>query len=135
MRLHKDSKTHLIRSLPLFADCTTAEVAEVAAIADEIVLRPARVLAQQNADGREFVVIISGRATVHRGQDTVATLEPGDFFGEIAVVTGQPRNATVIARTPVHALVIESHAFLTLLEHAPSIREKVERAAAERGAA
>jgi NTE family protein len=134
MRLHRDAKTHLIRSLPLFADCTSNEVAEVAAIADEVVLRPARVLAQENAEGREFVVIISGRATVHRGTDTVATLEPGDFFGETAVVTGAPRNATVIARAPVHALVIEAHAFLTLLEHAPSIREKVEAAVAARAA-
>jgi CRP/FNR family cyclic AMP-dependent transcriptional regulator len=132
MRLHKDAKTRLIRSLPLFADCTTSELSEVAAIADELVLRPARVLAQENAEGREFVVIISGRATVHRGREPIATLEPGDFFGEIALVTGQPRNATVIARTAVHALVIEAHAFLTLLEHSPSIREKVERAVAER---
>lgn len=132
MRLHKDAKTELIRSLPLFSECTGREIAEVAAIADEIVLRPARVLTRENADGREFVVIIEGTATVHRGREPIATLQPGDFFGEIALLTGQPRTATVIARTAVRALVIEGHAFLTLLEHAPGIREKVQRALDER---
>lgn len=132
MRLHTDAKTALIRSLPLFADCTGREVAEVAAIADEIVLRPARMLTRENAEGREFVVIIDGTATVHRGREPIATLQPGDFFGEIALLTGQPRTATVIARTAVRALVIEGHAFLTLLEHAPGIREKVQQALAER---
>lgn len=132
MRLHKDAKTELIRSLPLFAECTGREVAEVAAIADEIVLRPTRVLTRENAEGREFVVIIDGTATVHRGREPIATLEPGDFFGEIALLTGQPRTATVIARTAVRALVIEGHAFLTLLEHSPGIREKVQRAVAAR---
>ncbi|MCX6396341.1 MAG: cyclic nucleotide-binding domain-containing protein [Propionibacteriales bacterium] len=132
MRLHKDTKARLIRSLPLFADCTSTEIAEVAAIADELVLRPARVLARESAEGREFVVIVSGTATVHRGREPIATLEPGDFFGEIALLTGKPRTATVIARTAVQALVIEGHAFMTLLEHSPGIRAKVESALAER---
>jgi len=132
MRLHKDAKTELIRSLPLFEDCSSAELAEVAVIADEIVLKPGRVLARENATGQEFVVITQGSATVHRGREPIATLNEGDFFGEIALLTGRPRMATVIARTAVRALVIEGHAFATLLEHAPSVREKVERALAER---
>jgi len=132
MRLHKDAKSELIRSLPLFVDCTPPEVAEVAAIATEIDLGAGRQLATENADGQEFVVIIDGSADVTHGDTVVNTLSAGDFFGEIALVTGQPRTASVIATTPVHALIIEGHAFRRLLEDAPDIREKVERAVAER---
>jgi len=132
MRLHKDAKAEPIRSLPLFADCTASEVAEVAAIADEIDLSAGRKLTTQDADGQEFVVIVDGTAEVIKGEDVVNQLGAGDFFGEIALLTGAPRTASVVASTNVHALVIEGHAFRRLLEDAPDIREKVERALAER---
>jgi CRP-like cAMP-binding protein len=135
MRLHKDSKSRLIRSLPLFADCNAHEIAQVAAIADEIRLPAGRVLAQENAIGQEFVVIVNGSASVRRGELPIARLDAGDFFGEIALLTGQRRIATVVAVTDVDAMVIEAHAFLRLLENAPDIREKVERAFLERTAA
>ncbi len=132
MRLHKDAKAELIRSLPLFAGCTPPELREVTAIATEIDLGAGRQLATENADGQEFVVIIDGSAEVVHGGEVIATMSAGDFFGEIALVTGQPRTASVVATTPVHALIIEGHAFRRLLEDAPDIREKVERAVAER---
>lgn len=135
MRLHTDAKTALIRSLPLFADCTAREIAQVAAIADEVILDAGRVMAQESADGHEFVVIAKGVAGVHRADQRIAKLKAGDFFGEIALLTGRPRTASVVAITKVDALVIEGHAFLRLLEDAPVIREKVERAVAERMAA
>src|SRR3982751_2286016 len=107
MRLHKDAKAALIRSLPLFAGCTPAEVAEVAAIADEIDLSAGRRLATENADGQEFVVIIDGTADVTHGDQVINSLRAGDFFGEIALLTGAPRTASVVATSSVHALVIE----------------------------
>jgi len=130
--LHKDTKKALVRSLPLFADCTRDEISEVAAIADEIDFAPGRTLATENAEGREFVVIVDGSAIVLHGEKQVANLEAGDFFGEIALMTGRRRTASVVARTPVRALVIEVHAFLRLMEDAPEIRAKVQRAMAER---
>jgi CRP-like cAMP-binding protein len=132
MRLHKDAKAELIRSLPLFADCTASEVAEVAAIADEIDLSAGRKLTTEKADGQEFVVIVDGHAEVIKGEEKINELDAGDFFGEIALLTGAPRTASVVATTNVHALVIEGHAFRRLLEDAPDIREKVERAVADR---
>src|SRR3982751_4176773 len=116
MRLHKDAKAALIRSLPLFADCTPAEVAEVAAIADEIDLSAGRRLATEKADGQEFVVIVDGDAEVIKGDEVVNVLHAGDFFGEIALLTGDPRTASVVATSKVHALVIEGHAFRRLLD-------------------
>lgn len=132
MRLHKDAKAELIRSIPLFAECTEDELARVGSIADEIDLDAGRRLAKESAPGQEFVVVVEGTAEVRRGDEVINTIGPGDFVGEIAIVTGQPRTASVIATSTVHALVIESHAFQRLLAESPEIRAKVERAAWER---
>jgi CRP-like cAMP-binding protein len=133
MRLHRDAKADLIRSVPLFADCTAEEIAEVAALSDEIDLRAGKELTTESADGREFVVMVEGTADVVKGGAVVNTLGPGDWFGEIALLTGKPRTATVVATTPVHALVIEGHRFTQLLEHSPTIDAKVRRIFSQRG--
>jgi CRP-like cAMP-binding protein len=131
----RNAKAALIRSLPLFAECNAREITQVAFIADELNVPAGRILATENATGREFVVIARGTAQVKRGKNVVAELRAGDFFGEIAVMTGRPRMASVVATSTLRVLVIESHAFLRLLEDAPGIREKVERALTERMAA
>jgi len=132
MRLHKDAKAELIRSIPLFAGCTPDEIHEVAAIADEVDLREGKRLTTENTEGREFVVIIEGTAEVHKGDEVVNRIGPGGWVGEIALLTGTPRTATVVATSPVHALVIEGHRFTQLMEHAPQIRAKIEKVLAER---
>lgn len=132
MRLHKDAKAELIRSIPLFAECTEHELARVGSIADEIDLEAGRRLTRESSPGQEFVVVIEGTADVRRGDELINTIGPGDFVGEIAIVTGQRRTASVVATSPVHALVIESHAFQRLLAESAEIRAKVERAAWER---
>lgn len=126
MKLHKDTKAELIRSIPLFASCTPQEIHQVASIADEIDLREGRLLTTEHAIGHEFVVVIEGSAEVRHGDQVVNTIGPGEFVGEIALVTGEPRTATVVATSPVHVLVIEGHAFQHLLETAPDIRAKVD---------
>ncbi|MGO4255433.1 cyclic nucleotide-binding domain-containing protein [Marmoricola sp. RAF53] len=132
MRLHKDAKAELIRSIPLFAGCTPDEIHEVAAIADEVDLRQGKRLTTENTEGREFVVIIDGTAEVHKGDEVINRIGPGEWVGEIALLTGTPRTATVVATAPVHALVIEGHRFTQLMEHAPQIRAKIEKVLAER---
>lgn len=132
MRPRRDAKAELIRSIPLFADCKADEVAEVAAIADEIDLPAGKEVVVEHADGQEFVVIIEGQAVVTSGGTAIATLGPGQWFGEVALLTGQPRNASVVASTPLRALVIARHRFTQLLEHAPGIRETIEAFVADR---
>ncbi len=135
MSLHRDVKMQLIRTIGLFSGCTVDELHEVAAIADEIDLRAGKVLTTEDTDGREFVVIIEGQAQVAKHGEVVATIGPGSWVGEISLLTGQPRTATVTAVTPVRALVIEGHRFKHLFEHSPQIRSKIEAVLAERTAA
>lgn len=129
---HVDAKTELIRQLPLFADCTRSEIAQIVAIADEIDLPAGRRLTTEGAFGQEFVVIAEGAAEVRKHGEPVATLGPGGFVGEVALLTGERRNATVVATEPVRALVIEGHRFRNLLDNVPALRTKVEAAALRR---
>ena len=126
MRIHRDPKLALLRHLPLFADCTPAELREVAAIADEIWLPAGRKLTREGAQGQEFVVLVTGTADVHKRGEKVATLGPGDFVGEIALLTGRPRSATVVATSAVVVLVIARHRFLTLIDHLPGLRARLD---------
>jgi CRP/FNR family transcriptional regulator, cyclic AMP receptor protein len=132
MRLRKDAKVELIRQVPLFADCSPKELTEVALLADELALPAGRELTREGAAGREFVVLVEGTAQVRHGDTAIADLSAGDFVGEISLVTGEPRTATVVATSDVDVLVISAHAFRQLMADAPGIREKVERAARER---
>jgi CRP/FNR family cyclic AMP-dependent transcriptional regulator len=132
MRLRKNAKIDLIKRVPLFAQCSRKELAEVAGVADEIDLRQGKELTTQGRPGREFIVLVEGEAEVRKNGRKLRTLKDGDFFGEIALVTKRPRTATVVAKTPVRVLVITDRSFQSLLEHSPSIRVKVLQALAER---
>src|SRR5688500_13417943 len=121
-----------MKRAPLFAHCSKRELAEVATIADELDLPAGRELIREGQRGREFFVLLEGEADVTQDGKEIATMKPGDFFGEIALVSDAPRTATVRSKTPVRVLVVTDRSFRTLLEHAPSIQLKVLRALAER---
>jgi CRP/FNR family cyclic AMP-dependent transcriptional regulator len=130
--LRKNAKVQLLKSVPLFEECSKRDLNEIAGIADEIDLRDGKELTKQGGPGREFFVLIEGTADVKKGTRRVNKLGPGDFFGEIALVTRRPRTATVVATSPVRALVITDRSFRRLLEHQPQIQGKVMSALAAR---
>jgi CRP/FNR family transcriptional regulator, cyclic AMP receptor protein len=130
--LHRDAKLELLKRVPLFERCSKRELREVASLADEIDLPAGRKLTEEGASGQEFVVIVEGAADVKRKGRTINTLRSGDFLGEIALVTGAPRTATVTTTAPSRLLVVTSRAFRTLLRDSPSIQLKVLEALASR---
>jgi CRP/FNR family cyclic AMP-dependent transcriptional regulator len=130
--LRKNAKLQLIKHVPLFAGCSKRELEEVAAIADELSLPEGRTLTKEGATGHEFLVLIDGAADVRRNGRKVNTLGAGDFLGEIALVTGAPRTATVKTTEPARMLVITARDFRTLLRRTPSIQLKVLEAIAAR---
>lgn len=135
MPLRRDKKVELIKGVPLFSRCSKKELQEVAALADEIDLPEGRVLTREGDTGHEFFVILEGTAEVRHGGRKVRTLGPGDFLGEIALLTQLPRTATVTATTALDVLVITAREFRSLLAHAPKVQTKVLEALAERLAA
>jgi CRP-like cAMP-binding protein len=127
-----NQKIDLIRKVPLFARCSRAELKEIALLADEIDLHEGKEMTREGAPGREFFVLLDGTADVKKNRRRVNTLGPGDFFGEIALVSREPRTATVISTSPVRALVITDRSFRRLLDDAPRVQTKVMEAMAER---
>ncbi|MDE3025132.1 MAG: cyclic nucleotide-binding domain-containing protein [Acidobacteriota bacterium] len=125
-------KIDLLKQVPLFRELSHGELAKLATLADEIDVPAGRALTREGLAGKEFVVLAEGIADVERDGEVVATLGPGDYFGEIALVTGEPRTATVTTRSPSRLLVLTAPAFRSLLERTPELRQRVVARAALR---
>jgi CRP/FNR family transcriptional regulator, cyclic AMP receptor protein len=130
--LHRDAKAEWIKGAPLFANLSKRDLSHVAHLADEIDLREGKEITRQGAPAREFFVLLEGEADVRKNGRRVNQLGPGDFFGEIALISDSPRTATVTATSPVHALVITDRDFRRLLKEQPGIQSKVLAALAAR---
>jgi CRP-like cAMP-binding protein len=132
VRLAKNAKIELLKRAPLFSGCSKTELGALALTADEIDLRSGSVLTKEGQPGREFFVLIDGSVRVTRNGKKLADLGPGDWFGEIALITEAPRSATVTATSPVRVLVITDRAFRRVVQAMPSIALKVLEKVGER---
>ena len=132
MQLRKDAKIALIKKIPLFRHCTRKELGEIAAIADDLDLKKGAMLTREGKGGREFFVIVEGDADVLMAGKWVNSVRQGDFLGEIALLTGHPRTASVQATTPMRVLVITHRNFSRLLDRSPEIQRKILLSMAER---
>ncbi len=127
-----DAKLELLRLVPLFAGLGRHELEEIERLVDEIDVPAGKVLTTQGRSGAEFFVIVSGSARVERDGVIVRTLGDGDFLGEIALIDGRPRSATVTVETPARLLVLAHREFDSLLDRFPTIQRKVLDALAHR---
>jgi CRP/FNR family cyclic AMP-dependent transcriptional regulator len=125
MQLGRNAKIDLLRKVPLFAGCSRAELRELALVADELDLREGRILVREGRPGREFFILVDGNVRVSKGGRKLAELGPGDWFGEIALLTNTPRTATVTATSPIRVLVVTDRAFRRVVELMPTIALKV----------
>jgi CRP-like cAMP-binding protein len=114
-----------LAKVPLFSACSKKELAQISRLATEVSAPAGRVLAEEGHLGNEFVVILDGAASVHQGGRRLRTLGPGDYFGEIALLSKSRRLATVIADTPMRLEVINRSEFSTLLDEVPSLARKL----------
>jgi CRP/FNR family transcriptional regulator, cyclic AMP receptor protein len=126
------TKIELLRQVPLFADWSRDELRAVAAVADELDVPAGKTLTLEGAAGREFIVLVEGEATVHEDGEAVATLNDGDFLGEIALLTRRTRTATVTTTVPSRLLVLTDRAFRQLAETVPAFAARTWAATAER---
>jgi CRP-like cAMP-binding protein len=121
-----------IRDVPLFAELTEAEREAVAAKLSERHVEAGRHLSTEGGAGYFFFVIESGTATVSHDDEVVATLGPGDFFGEAAVLETTRRTATVIAVSDMVVLEMFGADFAVLHAHSPAVKATIDRAMSER---
>ncbi|MDP9253216.1 MAG: cyclic nucleotide-binding domain-containing protein [Chloroflexota bacterium] len=106
-----DPRVKMLKSVPLFAACDEKQLAFIATQVDEVDFETGRDLCREGGSGGEFFVIVSGTAEVRRQGRHLGALKAGDFFGEIALLDGGPRTASVTAVSPMKCLVLSRGQF------------------------
>jgi CRP/FNR family transcriptional regulator, cyclic AMP receptor protein len=119
-----DPFVETLATVPLFSACSKKELQMVAKSADRVTVAVGKVVVNEGAAGTEFFVILDGQARVERHGRQVATLGPGAFFGDLALLDRAPRNASVIADSELEVAKIGQRAFDTLLDH-PGFSKKL----------
>ena len=114
-----------LAAVPLFRASSKRELEKVAKAADEVIVEAGRVLVTQGEIGRECYVIVSGEASVSRDGKEIARLGPGQPIGELAVLDGGPRTATVTALSELDLLVLGQREFSALLTEVPGLAHKI----------
>lgn len=121
-----------LAQVPIFSECTKRELTIIGRAAKEVSHREGTVIAREGERGVGLFLILEGQCKVSIGGKTKAKLGPGDFFGEVALLDGGPRTATVTALTPVRLVGITGWVFRGLLMEHPSIALKTLEAVAGR---
>ena len=124
-RSGRRSAMRLLERVPLFAGLPRRHLRRVAGLADEVRFRDGRVIVEAGLPGSTFFVIAEGNAKVYRSKvptgRAVARLGPGDFFGEMALLDGGPRSATVVADGELAAVRLSRSAFRKTIQREPSL--------------
>lgn len=121
----KAEMVEILSGVPLFATLSRSEVNEVAKLCEERTYQAGETIMKQLEDAQLMVAIISGRAKVVRDGHELAVVSDGDAVGEMSLIDGHRRSASVVAETPVELVVLHRSTFLKLLDHNPSIAKKL----------
>ena len=127
-----DTKVDALRQCPLFAELSRDELQELAKTTEDLEVDEGKVLCRQGEPAQEFFVIIEGDAEATKDGESLRTMGPGDFFGEIGLIEDIPRTATVTAATPLRFFVLTRQSFWGMLDRMPGVERKILRALAKR---
>lgn len=114
-----------LEGIELFGELTKKELKAVSRLMTAMTVKPGRDLMVEGTSGREFLIIVGGEATVRRAGRIVARVGAGDFLGELAVIAGVPRTATVTADTEMEISVLNRREFSALLDEQPKLARKI----------
>ena len=128
----RDEKLDLLHRIPLFSAFDGKKLERLGMLADEVDVPAGKVLMRQGDSGSDMMVLVRGQVSVERDGERLNTLGPGDFFGEIALVDGGPRTATVTVESPASLLVISHRDFHSLMDEFPEVAQQVMNALANR---
>jgi CRP-like cAMP-binding protein len=116
---------HLLAAVPLFSDLSSRHLKRIADLAEEVRFSAGDLIVQEGQPGGTFYVILEGEAKVTRKGRKLNELYPGDFFGEVSLLDGGPRTATVTAETPIVAIRLFRKEFAKLISAEPEIALKI----------
>jgi len=124
-RTAREEKIKYLERVPHFEACSMRQLRAVADIAKVVEVPERTVLTRQGEPGDEFFIIIDGTALVTLSMQKRHRLRPGEFFGEMSLLDGEPRSATVKAETDLRVLVISRVNFWQLLREVPDLTQKM----------
>lgn len=114
-----------LAEIDFFSELSKQELKRVASLMTPLRVEEGRLLTREGSQGREFMIISEGSATVSRGGREVARLGPGDFFGELSLVAGIPRTATVTADSEMVVNALNRREFAAMLDGSPVLAKKI----------
>jgi CRP-like cAMP-binding protein len=124
-RISQDDKIERLEDVAMLAGCSRRQLRAIARISEVIEVAEGTVLARSGEPGQEFFLILDGSARVEVSPRKRSRLQPGQYFGEMSLLDGGPRSATVVADTPLRLLVIKRGDFATLLREAPDLTQSL----------
>lgn len=107
--------------VPVFSDLSSRQLRKIAEISEEVPYQQGAIVVQEGVPGEAAFIVLEGEAHVRRGKRLVARLRPGDVFGEISVLDGGPRTASVVAETPLVVLRLHRRHLMRLMQKEPQI--------------
>ena len=122
----------VLRRIRLFAGLSRKQRKLLAMRAEEVDVPAGKVLCCKGATAHEFFVIEDGTAKVVRDGQYLDELGPGDFFGEMGLLEDEPRNADVIAETPLRLMVLSGPALKEIEREAPELARRISRSVQQR---
>jgi CRP/FNR family transcriptional regulator, cyclic AMP receptor protein len=132
-RTRNDSQlVSLIKNVPLFSSCNEKQLRSIATSGKEVSFEEKRTIFKEGDIGVGLLIILEGEVKVLVGKRTRRRLGPGAFFGEISLLDGEPRSATVVTETPVRAFAITLWNFRSVLKEHPSLPLKMLEEVAKR---
>lgn len=132
MKLHRPPADDALSRVPIFAGLGARELDHVRNLLTDVAVAEGSVLMEQGSFGHEFFIVESGAANVVRDGTVVGEIGPGDFLGEISLLVGGPRSATITATSPMRILVANHGEFSALLDEVPVIARQMLPALATR---
>jgi CRP/FNR family cyclic AMP-dependent transcriptional regulator len=124
-RISQDDRIDRLEEVSLLDGCSRRQLRAIARISDVVEVPSGSVLARAGDAGEEFFVILDGHARVEVSPRKRSRLGPGQYFGEMSLLDGGPRSASVVAETPLRLLVIKRRNFSTLLREAPELAQNL----------
>lgn len=115
----------MLHTVPLFAKCTPRELRTVARFVETADLPADAHLVREGEEGDALFVILEGEAVVRSGDRELARVGEGGYFGELAILDGEPRAADVVAATDVKIAVLGIRMFRTLVRELPDLAEQL----------
>jgi CRP/FNR family transcriptional regulator, cyclic AMP receptor protein len=127
-----DPKVNALSAVGLFSGCSKKELQSVASLCMPLSVEEGFVLTTEGAPGQECFVIVDGKASVAIGGKKVGEVGPGECIGEMALLDGAPRSATVTAESPMNVYALSVSEFRILLGVSPTILQKIATKLAQR---